>query len=123
MERICEKDSRYKPEVYIFVMESLAYTQNKFKIPKHVTSEELLRGIKDFSIESFGPLAKTVFNHWGVKETADFGNIVFNMVNNNVLSKTEQDDIDQFKNRFDFEKVFGRDYRESLNQRVSKLRL
>ncbi|MBF0484437.1 MAG: hypothetical protein HQL25_07005 [Candidatus Omnitrophica bacterium] len=119
---ICEQDTRYKPEVYEFVMEALTYTQKKYKIVKHATSEELLKGIKDYSIELFGPLAMTVFNFWGVKDTVDFGNIVFNMVNNKVLTKTEQDKIEQFKDGFDFDNAFRKEYRDRLHKEVSKLR-
>ena len=42
----------------------------------------------------------TVLEHWGIQSTEDFGNIIFNLVENQVLSKTLDDHIDQFRNGF-----------------------
>ena len=47
-----------------------------------------------------------VFEHWGVKSTEDFGEIVFNMVNENLLYKTEGDSKEDFKGFYDFEEAF-----------------
>ncbi|MBA7699268.1 hypothetical protein ES703_107959 [subsurface metagenome] len=51
-----------------------------------------------------------VFNHWGIKKTVDLGDIVFNMVNAKLLSKTEEDSLDDFKDVYNFEDVFIKDY-------------
>ena len=48
----------------------------------------------------------TVLEHWGIKSTEDFGNIVFNLVENRVLSKTEDDSIEEFRDGYDFAEVF-----------------
>ena len=64
----------------------------------------------------------TVLKHWGIKTTDDFGNIVFNLVNKGVLSKTEDDDIEQFRNAYDFEVVFTEAYRRKLHKEISRIR-
>lgn len=119
---ILEKDPRYKEEAYEFVMEALSYTQKRFKAARHVTSQELLLGIREFLLRQFGPMTMTVLSHWGIRSSEDFGNIVFNLVENEVLSKTRDDDIAHFRDAFDFEKVFHKDYRKQLQRRVSRMR-
>jgi len=122
IEDLFEKDSRYREDAYIFVMEALTYTQKKYKAHRHVSGEELLVGIRDLLMKEFGPLAITVLTYWGVKSTEDFGNIVFNLVDNKVLSKTEDDNIEEFKDVFDFDDVFKQGYRKKLHQRISRMR-
>ena len=122
LEAICEKDGRYKRDAYEFVMEALSFTQKKFRRPKHVTGEELLDGIKGLLLDRFGPMTLSVLKHWGIKNTEDFGNTVFNLVNNKVLSKTEEDTIENFKNGYDFKEVFGVQYQRQLAKRISKMR-
>jgi uncharacterized repeat protein (TIGR04138 family) len=107
IDEICAKDSRYKPDAYEFVMQALHFTQDKLKREKHVTGRELLEGIREFAIEQYGPMTKTVLEHWGIAKTQDFGNIVFNMVDKKLLSKTDTDSIDDFKDVYDFVTVFG----------------
>ena len=119
---ICEEDSRYHEDGYAFVLEALTFTQKKFQRTKHVTGQELLEGIKELLMEKFGPMARTVLKHWGVEKTEDFGHIVFNLVNKKVLSKTEEDQIEHFKDAFDFNKVFDHGYRIHLAKRISRLR-
>ncbi|HBG60575.1 MAG TPA: hypothetical protein DDX37_01840 [Candidatus Omnitrophica bacterium] len=122
VEEIYEKDSRYKEEAYAFVMEALGYTQKKFKNPKHVSGDQLLDGIKELLMNKFGPMTMTVLEYWGIQKTEDFGNIVFNLVKNKVLTKTEDDDIEHFKDAYDFDEVFNRGYRKLLNKKISRMR-
>ncbi len=120
--RICEEDPRYNREAYEFVMDALSFAQKKFKRGKHVTSRELLQGIKNLMVEQFGPMALTVLRHWGVGNTEDVGNIVFNLVERKVLSKTEEDTIEHFKDAYDLEIVFNKGYRQRLAKTISRLR-
>ena len=114
VEEICVKDSRYKPDAYEFVMQALHFTQGKLKRNTHVTGKELLEGIRELAVEQFGPMAKTVLLHWGITKTQDFGNIVFNMVNRNILSKTDSDSIEDFKDVFELDAVFQNILRDSV---------
>lgn len=107
VEEICAGDARYKPDAYEFLMQALQFTQDKLKKNTHITGKELLEGIRELIIQQYGVMAKTVLNHWGITATLDFGAIVFNMVDNKLLSKTETDSIEDFKDGYDFEAVFG----------------
>ncbi|UCG31226.1 MAG: hypothetical protein JSV53_04925 [candidate division WOR-3 bacterium] len=114
LREIAEKDARYQVEAYIFVLEALHYTRQNLNIKGHVTGRQLLDGIKELGLERYGAMTKMVFEHWGVKSTLDFGNIVINMVNEKILSKTPEDSINDFKNIYDFEEVFVRKYRPNI---------
>jgi uncharacterized repeat protein (TIGR04138 family) len=63
-----------------------------------------------FALKKYGPMARTVLAHWGIHRTEDFGDIVFNMVEVGLLSKTETDRREDFANAYDFEDVFERQY-------------
>jgi len=111
VEEIVAKDSRYKAEAYDFLAGALDYTQSKLDKPRHVSGQELLEGIREYGLERFGLMARTVFENWGVKTTVDFGNIVFNMVNAGLLAKTEKDSIEDFKDGYDFKEAFDKGYK------------
>jgi uncharacterized repeat protein (TIGR04138 family) len=119
---IYTKDPRYYPEAYEFIMEALSFSQKRFNKSKHVSGVELLTGIKSLLLKKFGPMTMTVLNHWGIKATDDFGNIVFNLVESKVLAKDDQDHYDSFKNAYDFEEVFNKGYRKALARRLKSMR-
>jgi uncharacterized repeat protein (TIGR04138 family) len=122
VEKIIVKDPRYGAGAYEFVMEGLAFAQKKFKRARHVTGGELLEALKDLSVRDFGPLAGTVLDHWGVHTTEDFGHIVFNMVEHQLLAKQDEDTFEAFKNGFDFREVLAKGYHRQLKKEISRIR-
>lgn len=122
IEDICEQDKRYKCDAYEFVMEALTYTQKKYKCATHVSGENLLKGMKDLLMDKFGPMTITVLEYWGIQSTEDFGNVVFKLVERKVLSKTEEDHIEHFRNAYDFQEVFEQGYRKKLEKKISRMR-
>jgi uncharacterized repeat protein (TIGR04138 family) len=111
LDRIVENDKRYSREAYVFLREALEFTQkaiskaNKNQV-RHITGQELLNGIREYALAVFGPMAKTVLDEWGVKSCEDFGQMVFLMVENNLLRKTENDSLEDFKTGYDFDEAF-----------------
>jgi uncharacterized repeat protein (TIGR04138 family) len=106
VEAICDRDPRFKPQAYGFVMAALSYTLSTLEELRHITGQELLEGIRELGLELYGPMAKEVFNYWGLYSCEDFGRIVFNLVSEGLLSKTDQDKIEDFRDGFDFEEEF-----------------
>jgi uncharacterized repeat protein (TIGR04138 family) len=119
---IVNKDPRYTVDAYLFVLAALQYTRQELQISGHVTGQQLLSGIKTLGLEHYGAMAKLVFEHWGVTKTVDFGNIVINMVNEKILSKTPEDSIDDFKDVYDFDDVFVKEYRVDFRKAGRKTR-
>ncbi len=111
IQRITRQDARYHKDAYSFLREGLDYTQKRLSDrkksePRHVSGEQLLQGLRDFALSQFGPMAKTVLNEWGIQSCEDFGELVFNMVDQGLLSKTDTDSRDDFKPGFNFEEAF-----------------
>jgi len=109
--RIRAKDQRYPRDAYLFVREALDHTQKTIGKddrgrPRHVTGQELLQGIREFALTQFGPMTITVFEEWSIRSCKDFGEIVFNMVEIELLAKTDQDTREDFAEGYDFEEVF-----------------
>ncbi len=122
VEDICRVDRRYKSDAYEFVMEALSYTQKRHRRKRHVSGKELLEGMKELLQQKYGLMALSVLEHWGLHSTEDFGHIVFNLVQNKVLSKTDEDSLDEFRDRFDFKEVFDTGYKRRLARRISRMR-
>lgn len=110
LENLVAEDPRYKVEAYLFVMSALEYTLAKMRRAGHLTGRELLEGLRDYARAKFGLMAKTVFEHWGVTRTEDFGVIVFNLVDRGILGKTEEDSLEDFKDVYDFSEAFEKGY-------------
>jgi uncharacterized repeat protein (TIGR04138 family) len=114
--QILAEDPRFDEQAYHFVREALDFTIKLMEKPvegvgRHVKGGELLEGIRQFALQEFGPLAKTVLNKWGVKRCEDFGDIVFNLVGKGVLGKTDEDRKEDFAGGYDFEVAFRTPFR------------
>ncbi len=110
---------RFHPDAYRFVFEALHFTQQQLSRPAardaddeeaHITGPELLHGVRQFALQRYGLLAKTVFNFWNVKSTGDFGRIVFELIERGEMRKTDRDQLSDFFNIYDFEDALVRDY-------------
>ena len=110
IETIAESRGSYSPQAYLYVLESLEMVLARIEERRHISGEDLLGGIKDLAKERFGPLAKDVLNSWGVHTTLDFGHVVFNLVEAGLLSKTPEDSLSDFIDKYDFAQVFEADY-------------
>lgn len=109
-----KKDSRYSLQAYHFVFEALDFTARKLgkntssprEKERHVTGQQLLEGIREFALQQFGYMARPVLENWGIKQCEDFGEIVFNLVENNLMGKTDTDKKEDFKGGYDFKTAF-----------------
>jgi uncharacterized repeat protein (TIGR04138 family) len=72
----------------------------------HVTGRDLCHGLRDFAIEQYGLMARTVLRRWNIQSTDDFGAIVFAMVEAGLMHKTDDDALDDFADVFDFVVAF-----------------
>ena len=115
LEQMTRSDPRFSRNAYLFIREALDYTQKMVEKKskdemRHVTGQELLMGIRKYALDQFGPMAQMVFNEWGIQSCEDFGELVFNMVECNLLAKTTQDTREDFKSGYDFYEVFRRPF-------------
>lgn len=112
MERItgiADQDPRYRRDAFLFILVALEFTLSKLAVRRHLTGQELSKGIAEFARQQYGFLAKTVLESWNITVTRDFGEIVYLLIEHGLLSKTDEDSIDDFDDVFDFEEEFSWD--------------
>lgn len=106
----------YPPEAFVFVQRGLDFTVRRVhgdpeeadpETSRHITGPQLCVGIRDFAIEEYGLMARTVLKQWGIVNCEDFGRIVFALVDAEMMHKTDEDRIDDFVNVFDFKDAFA----------------
>ena len=115
LDKLLAKDPRFHREAYLFVREEIDHAQRQISKAsrskvRHVTGQELLGALRDYGLAQFGPLTWTVLEEWGVHTCEDFGFIVFNMVDHGLLSKTEEDSIEDFRSGYTFEEAFRKPF-------------
>lgn len=107
---IIRREGRYDGHAYFFLKESLDFTLKRVMEEtggkgRHVSGMELLGGFRDLALEQFGPMAATLMDEWGVKECRDVGNMVFQLIEEQVFGRQESDKPEDFEGVFDFHKA------------------
>lgn len=107
---------QFPPEAFQFVRDGLSHTvgmvhgqdadEMAMDDSRHVDGQQLCLGLRDYAVERYGKLAKAVLGKWGIRETADFGRIVFAMIEVGLMRKTEEDSLEDFVDVFDFDEAF-----------------
>ncbi len=113
---VLKKKARYSPEAYQFVLLSLRHLMKQFQKSRHVSGRELLGAVKDFGFDQYGFLAPKVLESWGICATVDVGHIVFDLVELDVLRKTEHDSLEDFRDVYQIHDAFRQDFISSLHK-------
>lgn len=108
--RIRERAGAYDERAYVFVLAALESLQRRLDQRRHVSGEELACACRDFALEQYGLLSRTVLEHWGIHATADFGNIVFTLIEVGLLKAQETDRPEDFHGVFTFAEAFEKSY-------------
>jgi uncharacterized repeat protein (TIGR04138 family) len=113
---LLQQDQRFHLEAYQFVREALAYAQEILKMPhqqvetegeRHLTGQQLCEAIRQYALDQYGFMTKTVLNNWGVYSTSDFGEIVYNLIRIKQMKKSDSDRReDYFNNVYNFDSAF-----------------
>jgi len=107
--RLAREDDGYPADAYLFLFQALDRTIEVMGEERHVSGAELLEGVRRLAIDLFGPLTLMVFDHWGVRETDDFGRIVFHLIERGLLRKTDSDRFEDFVGVYDLRETFAPD--------------
>jgi uncharacterized repeat protein (TIGR04138 family) len=113
---VARRDPRYAYEAYEFLFDALSHTQKLLgrtaeptrsdEVPEnHVSGRELCKGMIELARREFGRMARVVFRLWGINVTDDIGEIVFNLIDANLLSKNDRDDRADFHDVLDLDAV------------------
>ena len=112
-------ETPYPPEAFVFIREGLhvaavrthgpepEMTNPALSSKRHVTGQQLCEGLRDAAIHRWGLLAKTVLGNWNIHRSLDFGQIVYAMIENDLMQKTEGDSLEDFRDVFAFDEAFS----------------
>jgi len=105
---ILRRDKRFDPHAYFFLKDALDFTLKRVSEssggqPRHVSGPELLEGFRDYALDQFGPMAATLMTEWGVRKCSDVGDMVFNLIEEQVFGRQESDCKEDFIGSFDLE--------------------
>ena len=109
--RLASVDPRYATGAYDFMRDALDFTlrrlrQNGQTEDRHVSGKEMVEGLRTYALKEFGPMVMTVFEEWGISSCADFGEIVFNLIEAGIFGKKDDDKKEDFIGHYDFEDAF-----------------
>ena len=110
MDRIRMREPRFDERAYLFVLAALEFCQQRLPERRHITGRELSIACRDLALDRFGVMARLVLDHWGVRSTADFGDVVFRLVDLGLLMSQSSDTRDEFIDVFEFDQAFEREY-------------
>ncbi len=115
---VVDKIGAYPEDAYRFVQLGLAFTVERIhgketdpKACRHIDGRDLSAGLRDFALAQWGLMARTVLARWNITSTYDFGRIVFALVDNGFMQKTDRDSIEDFRNVYDFRNAFEAGYK------------
>ncbi len=120
IKQLSYRDVRYSPQAYYFLLETLDFIGEHLEsegyggLDRHVSVGELLSGVRHYALDKFGPLSRIVLEDFGLYSTEDIGEVVFNMVDADLLNKQADDDRQDFARGFDFKEVFEELYSPAL---------
>jgi len=109
------RHTEYPAEAFVFVQRGLDFTvrrihgepERKPTDNRHVSGQQLCHGLRDYAIQQYGLLARTVLKHWNIHSCEDFGHLVFEMVKAGLMQKTSDDCLGDFVRVFDFTEAFS----------------
>ena len=70
-----ERYPRFHRRAYVFLLDALHTVMARLSEKRHISGEELVDSVRDLALQRFGPMAKTVLEHWGIHSTDDLGKI------------------------------------------------
>lgn len=115
IKELSARDKRYHKEAYYFIRDALGYAQSvvhndEEDKTKHVSAEQLMDGIRDHALKVYGPMTHFVLKEWGIHQTEDFGELVFNLIEIGLFRKDENDSKSDFRNGYEFFEAFEKPF-------------
>ena len=112
---IVKRDPRFATQGYDFLQEALKHAmehlrRGRRKEVQHVSGRELCLGLREYALKQFGPMVPVILEDWGIRTTRDIGEMVFNLIETGIFSRSKTDKVEDFDNVFDFTEAFVQPY-------------
>lgn len=89
------------------------------KLNRHVSGPDLCWGLRDYAHYRWGRLAVAVLASWSINTTDDFGRIVFDMIDHELMQKQPQDRLEDFRGIYEFGEALHATYRIEMTRRAA----
>lgn len=126
---IVANNPRYERDAYLFIRDALEFTTKQQKkrggglsapAECHVSGQQLLEGVRLYSLQQYGPMVLTVFEHWRVRSCEDIGRIVFDLIEAREFGKSDHDTLEDFRKGYDFHEAFVKPFRPHAQKTESR---
>ena len=118
MDQIRLRERRFDEHAYLFVLAALEFCQTRMSERRHIGGRELAVSCRDLALERYGVLSRHVLDHWGIRSTADIGDVVFTLVDLNLLISQPSDSRADFIGVYDFDEAFEHNYPWNVTQKA-----
>jgi uncharacterized repeat protein (TIGR04138 family) len=111
IEEVILADGRYRLEAYGFLHESLARAVRdvyggEAGAGGHVSGQQLAESFRRLAMDRYGLMAPAVLRRWGIHASIDIGQMVYLLIDNGFMRKTEDDSVEDFRDVFDLDRDF-----------------
>ncbi len=137
LKTVLDSDPRYPVEAYEFVRDALAYAQDVMGLgapheaarrleddtadaeeladdalpqERHLTGQQLCEACRQLALRQYGLMANVVLRTWGIETTSDFGSIVYNLIDVDLMRKSSADRREDFDDVYDFDEAFEKEF-------------
>ena len=98
--QIIEKDATYPEEAYEFVTNVIHFaTKNNEKkedASRHIGAKKIIKASVDYALNEYGFFAQEVLLNFNIIKAIDIGNIVFNLIEVELLRQSDDDSLEDF---------------------------
>ncbi|MFB6355825.1 MAG: Minf_1886 family protein [bacterium] len=105
--RTAINNPRYGREAYLFVLKGMEWSMDQLAQRRHLSGEEFAELLAAFARHEYGDMAQFVLNEWGIYSTRDFGEIVYKLIEMDLMSRQQGDSIEDFDQVFELESVLN----------------
>ncbi len=117
VEQVIRDDGRYHFAAFSFLQESLTRAAEYVHGEPgggHVTGRQLSDAFRELAIQRWGMMAPAVLRRWGINASIDVGNMVYLLIDEGLMRRTDEDSVEDFCDCFDL----GKDFDTSLDIRM-----
>jgi|GEM_PF-318453 uncharacterized repeat protein (TIGR04138 family) len=110
------KKTVFSVEAFYFVVDVVSRTLEERSGTQQLSASALCWIFRDHAIKMFGVNAKDQLASWRVDSTSDFGLIVYALIEEGLLFKSENDSFEQFHKVYEFDEAFDPDWRPDVGK-------
>ncbi len=107
-----EDDDEANP--FLAELEESSDEDDEPRVEQHLTGQQLCEAIRQYALEQYGYMSKVVLNSWGIRNTGDFGEIVYNLIRIGMMKKSDSDRRADFDDCYDFDEAFQQRYQITM---------